>query len=232
MFRARGILPPGNVGEHDFAEIFLESGDLVSRMNDRTLGKDPQDEAVSLQIDDFSINGTIPNVYDQGMVFARFAKFKSRDLIQCWIAHLQLCAMVESYGLEKQSVYLPRDVSAVFDPPDNCRDILKQLLEVYWEGLFDPLPFFPKSAYKYAHTRLVQNKPREEALKAAISTLQGNKFSPGEIEEPYNHFYFDGTAALNKKFESTALILFEPLFGNYTSTPYKPTLQLKDLKYL
>jgi len=232
LFKARGVLPPGRVGEHDFAEIYQESGDLVSRINAWTLGKNPQDKEVNLQLADFSINGTMPGVYDQGMVLARFAKFKPRDLMRCWIAHLQLCAMDGPQGYQKQSVYLARDVSVVFDPPENCHEILKQLLTFYWEGLSEPLLFYPESAYAYAQTRLVKEKSRNMARQAALKALQGNQYSPGEIEEPYIHFYFDGAVILGEKFENTALDLFRPLFENYTSTPFQPTLQLKKIKDL
>ena len=231
-FKARGVLPPGRVGDHDFAEIYQESRDLVSRMNVWTLGREPQDKEVGLQLGDFSINGTISDVYGQGMVLARFAKFNPRDLMRCWIAHLQLCAVVGPQGLQQQSVYLARDVSVVFDPPENSYEILKQLVMLYWKGLSDPLPFYPKSAYTYAQARLAKEKSREMARQAALKTLQGNPYRPGEIEEPYIQFYFDGAVTLGEEFENTALDIYKPLFENYTSTPFQPTLQLKKIKDL
>ena len=231
-FKARGVLPPGRVGEHDFAEIYQESGDLLSRTNAWTLGRQPQDKEVRLQLAGFSFNGTMSGVYEQGMVLARFAKFQPRDLIRCWIAHLQLCAMVGPQGLQKPSVYLARDVSVVFDPPENSCDILKQLLTLYWKGLSDPLRFYPKSAYTYAQARLVKEKSRETALQAASKTLQGNPYRPGEIEEPYIQFYYDGAVTLGEEFENTALEIYKPLFENYTSTPFQQTLQLKKIKDL
>jgi exodeoxyribonuclease V gamma subunit len=226
-FSARGVLPPGRVGEHDFAEIYQQSGDLVSRMNAMTLGREPQDRDVSLQLADFSISGTMPGVYEQGMILARFAKFSPRDLMRCWIAHLQLSAMAGPQGPQKKSVYLARDVSVVLDPPENSADILRHLLALYWNGLSDPLPFYPRSAYAYAQARLVKKRPRENALQAALKDLQGNPYRSGEIEEPYIHFYFDGVVTLGETFEKTALDIFKPLFENHTSTPYKPTFNPK-----
>ena len=38
LFKARGVLPPGRVGEHDYAEISLEAGDFVSRVKAWTNG--------------------------------------------------------------------------------------------------------------------------------------------------------------------------------------------------
>jgi exodeoxyribonuclease V gamma subunit len=232
LFKARGVLPPGQVGAHDFTAISLEAGDLASRMNIWTLGEDPRDKAVTLQIGDFSINGSLPDVYGGGMVYARFAKFNPRDLVYCWITHLLLCAANGSPECQKKSVYLSRDVSGVFAPLDNSPKILKHLLQLHWDGLSRPLPFYPKSSHVYARARLIQEKPRRASLRAAVVAMQGNQFSPGEIEEPYLNFFFDGVADLGETFERVALEIFEPLFQHFTSTTAPPPLQLKNIKEL
>ncbi len=233
LFRARGELPPGRVGEHDFASISLEAGDLVSRMGNWTLDEEPQERAISLQVGDFYITGLFPEVYDHGMVHARFAKFNPRDLVRCWIAHLLLCAGVDAKGGDqRQSVYLCRNISGVFDPVDNAHDVLEHLLQLFGQGLSGPLPFYPKSTYEYARARLIQKKPRQAALQAAYGALKGNQHIPGEINDPYMNFYFDGQVPLDETFERIALDFFEPLFEHYTSTTITPALQLKDIKHL
>lgn len=232
LFKARGMLPPERVGEHDFSEMSLEAEELVSRWRTWTRDEEPQEQPISLQVGDFIIKGVASDVYDRAMVHTRFSRFNPRDLVRCWIAHLQRCAGTAPKERLTQSVYLCKDISGEFSPLDNSRDILEHLLQLYWQGLSYPLPFYTKTAYEYAHARLLQGKPKKAALKAAYGILQGNRYYPGEIEEPYMNFYFDAPVPLTERFEHTALAFFKPLFEHYTSTTVKPTLQLKDLKHL
>jgi exodeoxyribonuclease V gamma subunit len=223
LFKARGVLPPGRVGEHDYAEISLEAGDFVSRVKAWTNGAAPQDKTICLQLGDFYINGCLPDVYDHGMIHVRFAKFNPRDLVRCWITHLQLCA-ADPNGPKKHSAYLARDMSVVYEHVDDCRDVLEHLLHSYWEGLSTPLSFYPMSAYAYARARLEQKKTQKAALGEAIAVMQGSQYKSGEIEEPYMNFYFDDTSPLDEAFEHMALDLFEPLFKHHTSKAFTPRL--------
>ena len=102
----------------------------------------------------------------------------------------------------------------------------------YWRGLSAPLPFYPRSSYAYAHARLQQDRSRTAALQAAETAMQGNPHIPGEIHEPYLDFYCDGYARLDETFERASIEIFEPLFKSYASTPFKPSLQLKNNKDL
>jgi exodeoxyribonuclease V gamma subunit len=224
LFKARGVLPPGRVGEHDYAEISLEAGDFVTRVKAWTNGAAPQDKTICLQLGDFYINGCLPDVYDHGMIHVRFAKFNPRDLVRCWITHLQLCA-ADPNGSKKHSAYLARDMSVVYEHVDDCRDVLEHLLHSYWEGLSTPLSFYPMSAYAYARARLEQKKTQKAALGEAIAVMQGSQYKSGEIEEPYINFYFDDTSPLDEAFEHMALDLFEPLFKHHTSKAFTPRLQ-------
>ncbi|MEN8244337.1 MAG: exodeoxyribonuclease V subunit gamma [Thermodesulfobacteriota bacterium] len=232
LFKARGMLPPCRVGEHDFTEMSLEAEELVARMHTWTLKREPREQPINLQVGDFIIRGFVSDVYDHAMVHTRFARFNPRDLVRCWIAHLQLCAGTVPKGRPRQSVYLCKNISGVFSPLDNSSDVLEYLLQLYWQGLSCPLPFYTKTAYEYARARLIQEKPKKAALKAAYGILRGNRYYPGEIEEPYMNFYFDAPVSLDEMFEQTALTLFKPLFEHYTSSTVSPTLQLKDTKHL
>ena len=232
LFKARGMLPPCTVGKLDFAEMSLEAEELIARMHTWTLKEKPQEQPISLQVGDFTINGFVSDVYDHAMVHTRFARFNPRDLVRCWIAHLQLNAGIVPKGRPMQSVYLCKDFTGVFSPLDNSCDILEQLLQLYWQGLSCPLPFYTKTAYEYARARLIQVKPKKAAIKAAYGILQGNRYYPGELEEPYMNFYFDTPVSLDETFEQTALTFFKPLFEHYTSSTVIPTLQLKDTKHL
>ena len=55
--------------------------------------------------------------------------------------------------------------------------ILQTLLDLYWEGLTTPLPFFPVSAMAYAHKR-------EWNLERAYRAWEDGFHAPGEGNEP------------------------------------------------
>ncbi|MBW2296785.1 MAG: exodeoxyribonuclease V subunit gamma, partial [Deltaproteobacteria bacterium] len=166
VFKARGVLPPGRVGRHDFAEIVTETKGFISRMEAWISGTARQDQAMALHLGDFSISGRLADLYGHGIVRARCVKFNAKDLIRLWIEHLQLCT-TESGKDRPQSVYLCRDATVVLEPVDNSHDVLAYLLRLYWEGLSSPLHFFPQSAFAYAQNRLRKQTGGPAALQSA-----------------------------------------------------------------
>jgi len=214
LLQAKGALPPGRVGEHDFATVAVETQKLVSQFTTYTMGVPPSRLAIDLWIDDFNINGELPNLFDTGVVYMRYAKFNARDLLHVWIAHLQLCA-AQRHSRKPRSIYLGKDAWAEFRAVDNTVEILSYLLQLFWQGLSQPLMFLPQSALAYAEKRLQKKADREIAIQAAMGVMQGNRFSPGEIAEPYTAFCLDGRMSLDKNFETISMEIFKPLFEHY-----------------
>jgi exodeoxyribonuclease V gamma subunit len=89
--------------------------------------------------------------------------------------------------------------------------ILEGLLRRYWEGLREPLRFFPEASWEYAQHRLAKEKPPEAALEEARQTWQGSKWSRGESQDPSYQLCFGKENPLGCSFEEIAVEIFDPL---------------------
>jgi exodeoxyribonuclease V gamma subunit len=98
-----------------------------------------------------------------------------------------------------------------FQPLDNGTEILHDLLQIYWQGLCEPLVLFPEASYEYAHQKLTKNKSQRSALNAARSRWLGNEFQRGESEDPYFKRCFKYTNPLGSDFEKMAVEIFSHL---------------------
>jgi len=222
VFKARGVLPPGQVGEHDYAGLAAEVREMMGRVGEWTSGEKPVMRGIDLHLENFRITGTLADDYGNGLVLVRFANFNAAELVRFWIRHLLLCA-AEPEKKEWRSAYLSRNATIVIGAVDNTRELLAYLLRLYWEGLSLPLAFFPKSAYAYAHQRIVQAKPPGEALRAAAGVMRGNPYANirGEGDEPYIRYYFDEGDPLGTDFERAALAVYQPLLAHLHKISHK-----------
>lgn len=77
---------------------------------------------------------------------------------------------------------------------------LETLLELYGEGLREPLRFFPRTAAAYA---------RKKELSAARTVWEGERFP--ENDDPYYRLCFGAIDPLDREFERIAQAVFGPL---------------------
>ena len=174
---------------------------------------------------DFHISGCLPDVYDHGMVHVRFRQIQSQG--SCALLDYTLAAMrrCDPSGSKKQSVYLARDMSVVYEHVDNCRDVLEHLLHLIGRAFQHRCRFIRRALMPMPVPAWTKRKPRRLPWARLIAVMQGSQYKPGEIEEPYMNFYFDDTSPLDEAFEHMALDFFEPLFKHHTSKAFTPRLQ-------
>jgi exodeoxyribonuclease V gamma subunit len=91
--------------------------------------------------------------------------------------------------------------------------ILKSLLSIFWEGLSQPIHFFPSSSHAYAEQVIQYSNTRRAGLKSA-----GNKWlndrSWSESADPYVAFCFAGSNPLDNSFETLAETIFRPIMAH------------------
>ncbi|MBW1727814.1 MAG: hypothetical protein JRJ62_09575 [Deltaproteobacteria bacterium] len=63
--------------------------------------------------------------------------------------------------------------------------MLKDLLNLFWKGMSEPLHFFPESSFEYARKLLLKNQTLSSALNSAKNKWTGNDFARGESQDPY-----------------------------------------------
>jgi len=121
---------------------------------------------------------------------------------------------------EKQAV-----IERFAPPPDDPRALLGSLLEFYWRGLREPLPFFPRSALGFAdrtvHPTRNGSSPLEKAQQAwgdsplARDQEFGQSF---EREDEYFDLAFRNVPEpLGQEFQEMAMAIFEPALRTITT---------------
>jgi exodeoxyribonuclease V gamma subunit len=78
---------------------------------------------------------------------------------------------------------------------------------MYWEGMRNPLHFFPSSSWIYAEA-LAKGKDEERAMRAARKEWLGDDYSHGESEDPYFQVCFKNIDPLDEEFENLSREIF------------------------
>ncbi len=209
---ARGILPHAEIGSYEFnrmsGDIKRYSEFLATYIRERT----PESLAFQLMIDDFTLTGSLPNIYGDNCLYFRYTRWNPGDMIRLWIYHLVRCCLTDvSPG---KSWYITHDGVFEFTPVSDSHVILKSLLASYWEGLTEPIHFFPASSYAYAEQVIQYSKKREAGLKSAENRWI-NERAWSESADPYVAFCFAGLNPLDNHFETLAETVFRPIMANF-----------------
>ena len=202
---AAGVLPHGRMGD----ALFQREDDAIqtfARKLEPHLGS-VRLEPVTLGTDcgDLRLVGTLRGVTAAGLLLYRAAKLTVNDRVGAWIRHLALNA-ARPKGAERRTRVIAQDRTLDFAPVAAARDHLRELLELYCEGLRRPLHFFPKTACEYADKEWTLT-PEQLARAWAGSEREG-----GERDfDAYYRLAFRAGSPLDDEFERTARIVFAPM---------------------
>src|SRR5699024_8687464 len=90
------------------------------------------------------------------------------------------------------------------------------LLELYWQGLQTPLPFYSKSSHSYAKKVLKERKEEKKALASAQRKWEpssyGDNYYPGEGDDPYNKLAGGDRLFANPDFARISCEFWAPFF--------------------
>jgi len=204
--RSQGLMPPARHGDRLFADHVAKVSAFARKVTDKLGSCEPLPHLdVELDIESFRLSGRLSQIQADGMYRYRCARFKAKDLLKSWLEHLLLnAAQAEGYPFETKLIMTDKDLT--FSRVDNPRAVLKSILELYWQGLTTPLPFFPESALAYATAK----NPRDLS-KARGKWVDGYNDMPGEGSDPYFRLCFGKVDPFDAEFERIAHILLEPL---------------------
>ena len=94
-----------------------------------------------------------------------------------------------------------------FHQPEDPADLLTTLLNLYWQGLSKPLPFFPKTSDAYAHKQAWDlNRAAREWNSGYISGL-------GEGDNLYNRLCYGTEPPFSTEFDQISRTIMAPLMA-------------------
>jgi exodeoxyribonuclease V gamma subunit len=209
LLDARGILPHGKPGRRLFERLFQVAGGMAQRL--QALGLDTplplRDFAV--RCGDVTLEGRLQELYPQGQFAFSVTQFFPHQLLELWLRHLVLC-MLRPADVALQACWLEADGEGSLRSVEEPERWLGQLLDLYRQGLDEPLHFYPGTSWVYAENYLRRGDP-QAALHAAASKWQGNAWYAGDQAKPYQQLLFADGVMLDERFASISLAVFRPL---------------------
>ena len=102
----------------------------------------------------------------------------------------------------------------LFKPVKHPEKYLKNLVEIYQEGLCRPLHFFPDLSLRYI--QMVQSEAKEpvNALRSIQYLWVGSDFKKGFSDDPYYRRCFGESDPFNQEFKNLAEAVFIPILLN------------------
>jgi exonuclease V gamma subunit len=99
---------------------------------------------------------------------------------------------------------------------ENAREVLTNLLTIYWGGLRLPLRLFPRSSWTFVE-KIFAGKKLDSARYSARSDWKSNEYddkSRGERDDSYIKLAFRNTDdVLDEEWEKISLLVFKPIFS-------------------
>ncbi|MDM8562034.1 exodeoxyribonuclease V subunit gamma [Candidatus Marithioploca araucensis] len=213
IVKAGGQLPHGEIGDYVYSQLTTQVQPFVDRVKLILHQHKIESVPVNLTIGEMRITGHLGQLWRDSLVHYRCAKLKARDYVQLWIHHLILNSLSQK-NLPSYSVLIGENEAWEFQPVKNSLEILQILLnDYYWQGVVQPLSFFPDSSFTFVEN-LNKGKTEEEAFSRAKNSWRGNDFMRGEAEGDYYQLCFgnDELPLDNEEFKPLAKQFFEPFF--------------------
>lgn len=203
--RAQGLLPHGKPGQLLFEHYHEQVKQLAARIPELS---PPETYDFYLKADVLELRGAIKNVSREGRHLLLFGYSGAWQWLEIWVQHLAMncCADIPDNCIRQTCVYTT-DTDYRLPPIADAEEQLKILLQGYWQGMQQPLNFFPKSAWAM-HKK---GKPR---LELAITEWQGSDFHAGEQYKAEYALLYRDQSPFNKQSQTDEFMRWaEQLFG-------------------
>lgn len=211
--RAEGRLPGGAGGRIVFTDLALEAKRFAAAIGAAAPEERRPQETFSLTIGAFKIVGSLPKIHGGKAIHHRFARLRGKDLLTVWL-HRLVADALENKPAPQGSLLFHRDGGCRLRPAETPFPLLTNLLDLFWNGLSSPLPFFPDTSLAYAAELTANPENRRKALQSARESWQGNAYQDGEREDPCRRYCFGATDPLDEEFEGLAMEVFAPLLAH------------------
>jgi exodeoxyribonuclease V gamma subunit len=209
--RARGVLPHGVTGEIAFDGLVDTAKHYAAVLTSLSKGQKISPLSVDHTHDGLRLVGRLEQIQTDGILGYSYNRLPDTRLLGLWIRHLVLNVSAAS-DVAPITRWLSQDGLLTFHPVPEAITLLNELLDLYWQGLTQPIPLFPKSSRAYV-THLLQDKPRESCLKGAYDRWFGGFAGYAEYDNPYYRLAFSDGEVLDEQFEAVSERVFGPLLS-------------------
>ncbi len=195
--RAQGKLPVGAFGDIEFETNRVQAEELVDKL--AFLSGAPQDDLeIDLTFDvlgegkNIRLTGWLTQCYQSGLIRYRSGKIRAQDYLAAWIDHLAMSASgqprkthVIGYDRKEGAVHL---VYPAMADAAQAKQLLAELVRLFFEGMTKPLPYFPKTALACVEAGFSRGHwadDEEKSLKKMADAFNDGYMSPGEGNNVY-----------------------------------------------
>ncbi|WP_428772283.1 exodeoxyribonuclease V subunit gamma [Vibrio sp.] len=151
--RAEGKLPVGALGELEFAANRVQAEAMLATLQPLCQQLQPDQELRLTTIlptqQQLQLTGWITQHYRSGLVRFRMGRLRGQDYLSAWIDHLAMAAAGQScpthmVGYDKKEGVVHKVYSPLASP-ELARQLLQPVQELYFQGLNQPLCYFPQT---------------------------------------------------------------------------------------
>ena len=199
--RGEGVLPHGAPGELLLEDELSVARPFVQRLEKRA-GEVLEPLEVDLPLAGYRLQGQLGNLLAGGRVDYRFGKLRAKDRLAAWVRHLVLNTLAPE-GIAPVSLFLAEDYTLHLEPVAAASDLLADLLELRWQGLCAPLPFYPESALAWVQKQKYGSTFDHAWSGAFNAAPEGNDLAV--------RIAFRGRDPLGVAFEALARRILQPL---------------------
>jgi exodeoxyribonuclease V gamma subunit len=207
VFAARGISAPGLMGRLQLRSLDRDAASFRSKVLPYISGKRAEPITIDLRLGEFSLSGLLESVYGQNLVHYRCANLNIRDRIRAWVEHLARSAADNRTRFK--TILIGKDDIISWEPVATAPDLLADLCQLYWQGLHEPIPFFPQSAFEYVKA---EREGRANPLNKARAKWNGGYDIEGEKDKPEIQRLLAVDDPLDEQFVALAKRVWDPLF--------------------
>lgn len=205
FMKATGKLPYASIGRILFDQMVLEARRFAVDYQANLVGGELEPLSVDLKIDDFRLFGQLDQIYENGLFRYRYTDIKVKDRMETWILFLVL-KMMNPSNIKQEALFWAKKWHIFYDDVHDPLKHLKTLVNIYWQGMTEPLPLMPESSYSYARTLLKGGSSDEAQYEAR------KKFDKDTRYSQFNQWCFDRDELDSPRFAELALKVYDPLY--------------------
>ncbi len=171
--KAQGRWMLGTPGQLAFDRLLPEISAFAARIQAKDMGRRLPDIPIDLQIAEFRLVGQLTDIYENGILLARYSECKGKDLLKAWIYHLLAAATTSESS--PTTHLLTKELDMCFPPAHDPLSGLGELMALYRQGYLSPSPLLVEPAWAFIqqqNKKQAKNSPLDAAAKRLKESME------------------------------------------------------------